>query len=37
MDRRTLHLGRHNITITHDNARLEAMHFINDNNPLFAR
>ncbi|KAL8278274.1 hypothetical protein RQP46_009306 [Phenoliferia psychrophenolica] len=37
MDRRTLHLGRHNITVTHDNARLEPMRFINDNNPLFAR
>lgn len=37
MDRRTLQLKRHNISIVHDDDRLEAMRFLNINNPIFAR
>lgn len=37
MERRTLHLGLHNISIIRDDDRLEAMRFLNVNNPIFAR
>jgi len=37
MDRRTLHFIRHNISVIHDDDRLEAMRFLNINNPIFAR
>lgn len=37
MDRRTLHLGRRNISVGHDDDRLDAMRFLNVQNPIFAR
>ncbi|CEQ42040.1 SPOSA6832_03811 [Sporobolomyces salmonicolor] len=37
MDRLTLQLARSNITVVGDNDRLEAMRFLNINNPIFAR
>ncbi|GAA5849867.1 hypothetical protein JCM8547_000939 [Rhodosporidiobolus lusitaniae] len=37
MDRLTLQLGRANTTVVTDSDRLEAMRFLNINNPIFAR
>ncbi|GAA5930319.1 uncharacterized protein JCM15063_004772 [Sporobolomyces koalae] len=37
MDRLTLQLRRGNVTVKGDNDRLEAMRFLNINNPVFAR
>lgn len=37
MDRKILHLARHNISVRHDDARIEAMRFLNTNNPIFSR
>ncbi|GAA6036828.1 hypothetical protein JCM8097_006300, partial [Rhodosporidiobolus ruineniae] len=37
MDRLTLQLARNNLTVVTDSDRLEAMRFLNINNPLFAR
>ena len=37
MDRRTLQFKRHNITLIHDDDRIDAMRFLNRNNPMFAR
>ncbi|GAA6010570.1 hypothetical protein JCM11491_002976 [Sporobolomyces phaffii] len=37
MDRLTLQLRRGNVTVKGDNDRLEAMRFLNINNPIFAR
>ncbi|SCV68126.1 BQ2448_247 [Microbotryum intermedium] len=35
--RNTLQFARHNLTLAHDDDRLDAIHFLNRNNPLFHR